>query len=78
MKVSIGNIEIGYIDGHLIKFDKTNLSIQKHYEIITSNKYHTLLPYFMILKIKIYLPTENAIIFITKYIPILNILNRIF
>lgn len=29
MKVSMGNLEAQFIDGHLIKFDKTNLSFQK-------------------------------------------------
>ncbi len=38
MKVSMGNLEVEFIDGHLIKFDKTNLSVQEPYKIIVSNK----------------------------------------
>lgn len=42
MKVSMGNLEVEFIDGHLIKFDKTNLSVQEPYKIIVSNKKNTL------------------------------------
>ena len=42
MKVSMGNLEVEFIDGHLIKFDKTNLSVQEPYKIIVNNKHHTL------------------------------------
>jgi len=38
MKVSMGNLEVEFINGHLIKFDKTNLSVQEPYKIIVSNK----------------------------------------
>ena len=43
MKVSMGNLEVEFIDGHLIKFDKTNLSVQETYKIIVNNKHHTLI-----------------------------------
>ncbi len=42
MKVSKGNLEVEFIDGHLIKFDKTNLSVQEPHKIIVSNKKNTL------------------------------------
>lgn len=43
MKVSMGNLEVEFIDGHLIKFDKTNLSVQEPYKTIVNNKHHTLI-----------------------------------
>ena len=56
MKVSMGNLEVEFIDGHLIRFDKTNLSVQEPYKIIVSNKKNTLILYFMIMKIKYIYP----------------------
>lgn len=76
MKVSMGNLEIEYIVGHLIKFDKTNLSVQEPHKIIVSNKKNTLVALLYDDEDKIYLPNENAIISITKYISILNIMNK--
>ena len=38
MKVSMRNLKLEFIDGHLIKFDKTNLCVQKPHKIIVSNK----------------------------------------
>ena len=55
-KVSMGNLEVEFIDGHLIRFDKTNLSVQEPYKIIVSNKKNTLILYFMIMKIKYIYP----------------------
>ncbi len=78
MKVSMSNLEINYIDGHLIKFDKTNLSVQEPHKIIVSNKNHTLIALLYNGEDKIYLPTENVIISITKYISILNTMNKIY
>ncbi len=43
MKVSIGNLEVEFINGHLIKFDKTNLSLQEPHKIVASNKNNTLI-----------------------------------
>ena len=76
MKVSMGNLKLQFIDGHLIKFDKTNLSVQEPYKIIASNKKNTLIALLYDNKDKIYLPNDNAIISITKYISILNMMNR--
>ena len=52
----MGNLEVEFIDGHLIRFDKTNLSVQEPYKIIVSNKKNTLILYFMIMKIKYIYP----------------------
>ena len=76
MKVSMGNLEVEFIDGHLIKFDKTNLSVQEPYKIIVNNKHHTLIALLYNDEDKIYIPSDNAIISITKYISILNTMNK--
>ena len=78
MKVSMGNLEVEFIDGHLIKFDKTNLSVQEPYKIIVNNKHHTLIALLYNDEDKIYLPNDNAIISITKYISILNTMNKMY
>lgn len=77
MKVSMRNLEVDYINGHLIKFDKTNLSVQEPHKIIVSNKRNVLIALIYDNEDKIYLPSENAIISFTKYISILNIMNKI-
>lgn len=77
MKVSMGNLEVEFIDGHLIKFDKTNLSVQEPHKIIVSNKNHTLIALLYNDEDKIYIPSDNAIISITKYISILNTMNKV-
>ncbi len=38
IKGSFGNLDIKYIDGHLIKFDNTNLSVTEPHKIIISNE----------------------------------------
>ena len=78
MKVSMGNLEVEFIDGHLIKFDKTNLSVQETYKIIVNNKHHTLIALLYNDEDKIYIPSDNAIISITKYISILNTMNKMY
>ena len=78
MKVSMGNLEVEFIDGHLIKFDKTNLSVQEPYKIIVNNKHHTLVALLYNDEDKIYIPSDNAIISITKYISILNTMNKMY
>lgn len=77
MKVSMGNLEIDYIAGHLIKFNKTNLSVQEPHKIIASNKKSTLVALLYDDEDKVYLPSESAIISFTKYISILNTMNKI-
>ncbi len=76
IKVSMGNLKIDYINGHLIKFDKTNLSVQEPHKIIVSNKKNTLVALLYDSEDKIYLPNENAIISLTEYIEILNVMNK--
>lgn len=76
IKASMGNLDVEFIDGHLIKFDKTNLSVQEPHKIIASNKKNTLVALLYDNEDKIYLPNENAIISLTKYIRILNVMNK--
>ncbi len=78
MKVSMGNLEVEFIDGHLIKFDKTNLSVQEPYKIIVNNNHYTLIALLYNDEDKIYIPSDNAIISITKYISILNTMNKMY
>ncbi|MEE0699348.1 MAG: hypothetical protein U0M66_01990 [Bacilli bacterium] len=72
----MGNLKVEFIDGHLIKFNKTNLSVQEPHKIIVSNKKNILIALLYDNEDKIYLPSDNAIISFTKYISILNIMNR--
>lgn len=76
IKASMGNLDIKFINGHLINFDKTNLSVQEPHKIIVSNKNNTLGALFYNNEDKIYLPNENAIISLQKYIKILNVMNK--
>ena len=76
MKVSMCNLKVEYIDGHLIKFDKTNLSVQEPHKIIVSNKNYTFVALLYDDEDKIYLSNENTFISITRYISILNMMNR--
>ena len=41
MKVSLGNLSINIIDGHLIKINNTNLSITEPYKIRKNDKNNT-------------------------------------
>lgn len=76
IKVSMGNLDVKFIDGHLIKFEKTNLIVQEPYKIIASNKKNTLIALLYDNEDKIYVPSANAIISLTKYIKILNVMNK--
>ncbi len=77
MKVSLGNLSINLIDGHLIKINNTNLSITEPYKIIIKNSSTTLIAYLYEDIDKIYLPISNAIISFTKFVTIINKMNRI-
>lgn len=46
MNVSMRNLDINYMEGHFIKFDKTNLSVQESHKVIDSNKKSTLIAPF--------------------------------
>ncbi len=77
MKVSLGNLSINLIDGHLIKINNTNLSITEPYKIIIKNSSTTLIAYLYEDINKIYLPISNAIISFTKFVTIINKMNCI-
>ena len=76
MKVGKSNLNISFINGHAITIDKTNLSITEPHKIIVNNNTNTLIAYVYDDVNKIYLPNHNAIISITKYISILNEMNK--
>ena len=76
MKVSQGNLKVEYISGHIIKFNKTNLSIMDPHKIIISNNKATFVALLYEDIENIYLPRENAIISFTKYISIINTMNK--
>ena len=66
MKVGKSNLDISFINGHIINIDKTNLSITEPHKIIVTNKINTLIAYVYDNNDKIYLPNHNAIISILK------------
>ena len=76
MKVSMANLKIEFLSGHIIKFDKTNLSVQDPHRIIVSNSSQVLIALVYDNIDKIYLLNHNAIISFTKYINILNNINK--
>lgn len=77
MKASLGNLSINLIDGHLIKINDTNLSITEPNKIIIKNSVTTLIAYLYEDNDKIYLPVSNAVISFTKFVKILNEINKI-
>ena len=76
MKVSTGNLEIKFLPGHLIKIDNTNISIEEPHRIIVKKDNMVLLAMLYSNEDKIYLPNNNIIITLTKYISILNSINK--
>ena len=76
MKVSTTNLKIEFLSGHIIKFDKTNLSVREPHIIIVTNSNQVLIASIYDNIDKIYLPNHNAIISFTKYINILNNMNK--
>lgn len=77
MKVSTGNLEINFLSGHLIKINNTNISIEEPHRIIVKKDNMVLLAMLYNNEDKIYLPNNNIIITLTKYISILNSMNKI-
>lgn len=75
-KVSFKNLSINYIQGHIIKINKTNLCITEPHKIIAKNNTLTLVAYLYDNTDNIYLPNSNAIITFTKFINILNNMNK--
>lgn len=76
MKASLGNLSISFTSGHIIKINNTNLSVTEPYKIIIENNSKILIAYFYEDNDKIYLPISNAIISFTKFITILNEMNK--
>lgn len=76
IKVSTTNLKIKFLSGHIIKFDKTNLSITEPHRIVVTNSNQVLIALIYDDNDKIYLPNHNAIISFTKYINILNNMNK--
>ena len=76
MKVGMSNLNIRFIEGHIINIDKTNLSITEPHKIIVNNNANMLIAYIYDDNNKIYLPNHNAIISITKFVSILNEMNK--
>ena len=57
IKTSFRNLSIRFVNGHIIKFNKTNLSIRDDTN-------------------KIYIPNDNAVITLSKFIQIINTMNK--
>ena len=76
MKASLGNLSISFTSGHIIKINNTNLSVTELYKIIIENNSKILIAYLYEDNDKIYLPISNAIISFTKFITILNEMNK--
>ncbi len=78
MKVSTTNLNIEFLSGHIIKFNQTNISVREPHRIIVSNSKNTLIALLYDDIEKIYLPKENAIVSFTKYVSILNTMNKMY
>ena len=76
IKASLGNLSISFTSGHIIKINNTNLSVTEPYKIIIENNSKILIAYLYEDNDKIYLPISNAIISFTKFITILNEMNK--
>lgn len=76
MKASLGNLSISFTSGHIIKINNTNLSVTEPYKIIIENNSKILIAYLYEDNDKIYLAISNAIISFTKFITILNEMNK--
>ena len=65
IKTSFKNLSIRFVNGHIIKFNKTNLSIREPHKIIISNSYNTLIALLycqkMTKKLIIKMKTKNKI-----------------
>lgn len=78
MKVSTTNLNIEFLSGHIIKFNQTNISVREPHRIIVSNSKNTLIALLYDDIEKIYLPRENVIVSFTKYVSILNTMNKMY
>ena len=77
IKTSLANLKVEFINGHIIKFDKTNLSVQEPHKIIIKDKSNTLIALIYNDTDKIYLPYNNAILSFNKFISIINLINKL-
>lgn len=77
IKGSFGNLDIKYIDGHLIKIDKTNLSVTEPHKIIASNSSSVIVAYLYDNNGKFYIPNSNVIISLNRFIYLLNKMNKV-
>ncbi len=77
MKVGTSNLSIDFISGHLVKINKTNLSVEEPHKIIAKNKEGILIALlYNSNQDKIYLPNYNTVISFTKFVSILNFMNK--
>ena len=78
MKVSATNLKFQFLSGHIIKFNNTNLSVREPHRIIVDNSKNILVALLYDDTEKIYLPNQNAIVSLTKFITILNEMKKNF
>ena len=62
IKTSFENLSIRFVNSHIIKFNKTNLSIREPYKIIISNSYNTLVVLLYDDTNKIYIPNDMLLL----------------
>lgn len=77
IKTSLANLKVEFINGHIIKFDKTNLSVQEPHKIIIKGKNNTLIALIYNDTDKIYLSNNNAILSFNKFVSLINLLNKL-
>lgn len=75
-KVSMSNLEVEFISGNLIKVNKTNLTITEPHKLIVKNNTSLLIAYIYDNEDKIYLLNNSTVVSITKFISILNYMNK--
>ena len=76
MKTSLSNLKVDFISGHIIKINNTNLIVTEPHKIIVNSHNKVLLAYLYDNSDKILLPFNNIIISLTKFISIVNEMNR--
>ena len=77
IKAGTTNLKFQFLSGHIIKFNKTNLSLIEPHKIIVSNNNNILIALFYDDSNKVYIPNNNIIISFTKYVSILNKMNKL-
>lgn len=56
MKVSDTNLKFEFLSGHIIKFDKTNLSVREPHKVVVNNDNQALIALLYDDSDKVYLP----------------------